>query len=148
MEELEKKVRGVLCDRKIGVKLKGKVHRTVVTPAMMYGAETWAIKKTEEKTLDVAEMGMLRWICAGTGRVKIWNEVIRGATGASKLSDKIQESRLRWYGHIMRRDEQYIRKREIEMEVQRTRRIGRLKQRWMDCIKDDLRSKGLTSDEV
>ena len=35
-----KKVSGVLCDKRIGVKLKGKVHKTVVRPAMMYGAET------------------------------------------------------------------------------------------------------------
>ena len=53
-----KKVSGVLCDRRVGIKLKGKVHKTVVRPAMMYGAETWAIKKTQEKKLDVAEMRM------------------------------------------------------------------------------------------
>ena len=29
---------------------------------MMYGAETWAVKKAQEKKLDVAEMRMLRWM--------------------------------------------------------------------------------------
>ncbi|XP_068238572.1 uncharacterized protein [Palaemon carinicauda] len=95
---------------------------------MMYGAETWAIKKTEEKKMDVAEMRMLRWMRRVTRR------------------DKIQENRLRWYGHVMRRDDQYIGKRVMEMEVRGARRIGRQKQ--MDCIKDDLRSKGLNGDEV
>ena len=33
-------VSGVLCDRKINVKIKGKMYRTVVRPALMYGAET------------------------------------------------------------------------------------------------------------
>ncbi|XP_068202087.1 uncharacterized protein [Palaemon carinicauda] len=58
------------------------------------------------------------------------------------ISNKTQESRLRWYGHVMRRDEQYIGRRVMEMEVQGTRRRGRPKRRWVDCIKEDLRSKG------
>ncbi|XP_068247984.1 uncharacterized protein [Palaemon carinicauda] len=58
--------------------------------------------------------------------------------GVEKLSDRIQESRLRWYGHVMRRDEQYIGRIVIEVEVQGTRRRGRPKRRWVDCIQDDL----------
>ncbi|XP_068233602.1 uncharacterized protein [Palaemon carinicauda] len=115
---------------------------------MMYAAETWAIKKTEEKKLDVAELRMLRWMCGVTRRDKIRNEVITGTTGVTKLSDKIQVSRLRCYGHIMRRDEQYIGRGLLEIEVQGTRNGGRPKRRWMDCIKDYLRSKGLTGVEV
>ena len=42
--------------------VKGKVYRTVVRPAMMYGAETWAVKKAQKKKLDVAETRRLRWI--------------------------------------------------------------------------------------
>ena len=44
-----KKMSGVLCNKRIGIKLKGKVHKTVVKPAMMYGAETWAIKRHKRK---------------------------------------------------------------------------------------------------
>ena len=84
-----KKVSGVLCDRRMGVKLKGKVHKAVVRPAMMYGAETWAIKKTQEKKLDVAEMRMLRWMCGVTRRDRIRNEVVRGTTKVRAISDKI-----------------------------------------------------------
>ena len=47
----------------MNVKIKGKVYRPVVRPALMYGAETWALKKTQEKKLEVAEMRMLRWMC-------------------------------------------------------------------------------------
>ena len=143
-----KKVSGVLCDKRIGVKLKGKVHKTVVRPAMMYGAETWAVKKTQEKKLDVAEMRMLRWMCGVTRRDKIRNETIRGTVKVREISDKIQESRLKWYGHVMRRDEQYVGRRVMEMDVQGRRRRGRPKRRWMDCISDDMRSKGLIGDEV
>ena len=143
-----KRVSGVLCDRRVGIKLKGKVHKTVVRPATMYGAETWAIKKTQEKKLDVAEMRMLRWMCGVTRRDKIGNEVIRGTSKIREISDTIQESRLRWYGHVMRKDEQYIGRRVMEMDIQGRRGRGRPKRRWMDCIRDNLRSKGLTGDEV
>ncbi|XP_068235723.1 uncharacterized protein [Palaemon carinicauda] len=105
---------------------------------MMYGAVTWAIKKTIVNKLDVAEMKMLRWMCGVKRRYRIWNEVIRGTIGVRELSDKIQESRLRWYGQVMRKYEQYIRRRVIEMEVQGTRRKGTPKRRWIDYFKDDL----------
>ena len=37
------------------MKIKGKVYRTVVRPAaLMYGAETWALKKAQKRKLEVA----------------------------------------------------------------------------------------------
>ena len=33
---------------------------------MVYGAETWAVKKAHEKKMEVAEMQMLRWMCGVT----------------------------------------------------------------------------------
>ena len=56
-----KRVSGELCDRRMNVKIKGKVYRTVVRPALMYGAETWALKKAQENKKEVAEMRMLQY---------------------------------------------------------------------------------------
>ena len=50
-----KKCSGVLCDKRMPVKLKGKVYRTVVRPAMLYGAETWATTKRQESRIEVNE---------------------------------------------------------------------------------------------
>ena len=57
---------GVLCDRRMKVKIKRQVYKTIVRPAMMYGAETWAVEKAHEKKMEVAEMKMLRWMCGVT----------------------------------------------------------------------------------
>ena len=79
----------------ISLRVKGKVYKTVVRPAMMYGAETWAVKKAQEKKLDVAEMRMLRWMSGVTKLDRIRNERIRGTTKVGEISKKVQESRLK-----------------------------------------------------
>ena len=73
-----KRVSRVLCDRKMSVRVKGKVYRTVVRPALVNGAERWAFKKAQEMKLELAEMRMLRWMCGVTKLDKIRNERIRG----------------------------------------------------------------------
>ena len=92
-----KKVSGILCDRRKRLRVKGNVYKTVVRPAMMYSAETWAVQKAQEKKLDVAEMRMLRWMSAVTKLDRIRNERIRGTTMVGEISKKVQESRLKWY---------------------------------------------------
>ena len=130
------------------VKIKGKVYKTIVRPAMVYGAETWAVKKAHEKKMEVAEMKMLRWMCAGVTRLdEIRNKKIRGSTKVAEISKKVQERRMRWYGHVTRRDEECVGKRVMGIEVQGSGR-GRPRKRWADCVKDDLREKGLSGEEV
>ena len=75
-----KSVSGILCDRIISLRVEGKVYKTVVRPAMIYGAETWAVKKVQEKKLDVAEMRLLKWMSGVTKLDRIRNERIRWAT--------------------------------------------------------------------
>ena len=137
----------MVCDRKISAKVKGKVYKTVVRPAMTYGAETWPIKKTQEKKMDVAEMRMLRWMCGVTRRDRIRNDLIRGTTKVTEVSKKLQERRLQWYGHVMRKDEEYVGRRMMRLEVEGRRGRGRPKTRWKDCIRRDLQEKGLTGEE-
>ena len=56
-----KKCCGVLCYRRMPVKLRGKVFKTVIKPEMLYGAETWATTKIQGKRIEVTEMRMLPW---------------------------------------------------------------------------------------
>ena len=71
-----KKCSGVLCDRRMPTKVKGKVYKTVIRPAMLYGAETWATTKRQEKRIEVTDMRMLRLMCGVTRKDKIRNEHI------------------------------------------------------------------------
>ncbi len=138
---------GVLCDKRINVRVKGKVYKTVVRPAMLFGAEAWASKKAQEEKLNVAEMKMLRWMCGVTKMDRIRNERIRGTVKVTEISKKVQERRLQWYGHVMRREENYVGRRTMSMEVEGTRGRGRPRRRWMDSVREDLRAKQLVGDE-
>ena len=57
---------GVLCDRRIPIKLKGKFYKTVIRPAMLYGIKGWAVKRKNIQKMTVVEMIMffligLKW---------------------------------------------------------------------------------------
>ena len=58
---------------------------------MMYGADTWAVKKAQEKKLDVAEMRMLRWKSGVTKLDRIRNERIRRTTKVGEISKKCRK---------------------------------------------------------
>ncbi|KAK3553533.1 hypothetical protein QTP70_004166 [Hemibagrus guttatus] len=99
-----RKVSGVLCDRKISARIKEKVYRTVVRPAMLYGLETVSLRKRQESELEVAELKMMRFSLGVTRLDRIRNEYIRGTAHVGRLGDKVREARLRWFGHVQRRE--------------------------------------------
>ena len=134
---------GVLCDKKIPVKLKGKVYKTAVRLAMLYGMETLPVKKANETRMNVTEMRMLRWMCGVSREDRIRNENIRGSVKVTELSKKMQEVRLKWYGHMMRRENNYVGRKVMEMDVPGRQRRGRPKKRWKDYVVEDMRAKSL-----
>ena len=91
---------------------------------------------------------MLRWAYGVTRLDKIRNENIRNEMKVTELHKKIQEKRLGWYGHLMRREEGHIGKRVLKMEVTGRRRRGRPERRWMDCVREDMKEKNLEERDV
>ena len=73
-----RKCSGMLCDKQIPLRLKRRVYKTGVRPAMINGAECWAISKKEEERLAVTEMGMLSWMCGITRKDRVENGLVRG----------------------------------------------------------------------
>ncbi|KAK3512281.1 hypothetical protein QTP70_003189 [Hemibagrus guttatus] len=112
-----RKVSGVLCDQKISARIKGKVYRTVVRPAMLYGLETVSLRKRQESELEVAELKMLRFSLGVTRLDRIRNEYIRGTAHVGRLGDKVREARLRWFGHVQRRDSGIQNTPNLEMMI-------------------------------
>ncbi|KAK3560425.1 hypothetical protein QTP86_008460 [Hemibagrus guttatus] len=67
-------------------------------------AETVSLRKRQESELEVAELKMLRFSLGVTRLDRIRNEYIRGTAHVGRLGDKVREARLRWFGHVQRRE--------------------------------------------
>ena len=67
---------GVICDRRVPARVKGKVYKVAVRPAMLYnyGLETVALTKRQEAEMEVEELKMLRFSLGVTRMDKIRNE--------------------------------------------------------------------------
>ncbi|KAK3569990.1 hypothetical protein QTP86_007894 [Hemibagrus guttatus] len=143
-----RKVSGVLCDQKISARIKGKVYRTVVRPAMLYGLETVSLRKRQESELEVAELKMLRFSLGVTRLDRIRNEYIRGTAHVGRLGDKVREARLRWFGHVQRRESEYIGRRMLDMKLPGRRQRGRPKRRYMDGINEDMKLVGASVEDA
>ena len=50
-----RRVSGVICDKRLPARVKGKVYSSVVRPAMVYGLETLAVTKKQVEEMEVAE---------------------------------------------------------------------------------------------
>ncbi|GJV97159.1 retrovirus-related pol polyprotein LINE-1 [Tanacetum coccineum] len=141
---------GVLCDRRIPLKLKGKFYRVTIRPAMLYGSECWPITKAQANRVEVAELRMLRWTSGKTMVDMIPNGVFRVELGVASIIDKMMEGGLRWFGHVKRRPQTAPVRRVEAMLVEGSRRRGRPKLRWEDRIKLDMKelllSEDMTSD--
>ncbi|PUZ74593.1 hypothetical protein GQ55_1G077500 [Panicum hallii var. hallii] len=102
-EDKWRQASGVLCDKKVPQRLKGKFYRTAIRPAMLYGAECWPTKRRHVQQLSVAEMCMLRWFCEHTRRDRVRNKEIRDKVRVAPIEEKLIQHRLRWFGHVQRR---------------------------------------------
>ncbi|XP_076949285.1 uncharacterized protein LOC143621880 [Bidens hawaiensis] len=139
---------GVLCDKRFPTKLKGKFYRVAIRLAMLYGTDCWAIKKAHTRKLEVTEMRMLRWMCGNTRSDRIRNDVFRERLGVANISDKIREGRLRWFGHVKRRQTTDLVRSVENITIEGRRGRDRPKLNWDETIKHDLINLRLSEDMV
>ena len=143
-----RRVSGVICDRRLPARVKEKVYSSVIRPAMVYGLETVAVKKKQVEEMEVAEMKMLRFAMGVTRKDKIRIEHIRSTVKVKRLGMKMRDGRLRWYGHVMRRDQEYVGRKMMEMELPGKSRRGRPKRRFLDVVKEDMEEVGAKETDV
>ena len=84
---------------------------------MIYGSETWAVNAEQEAKLERAEMRMVRWMCGVSLREKKTNAELRESMGIEKISDIMRRSRLRWMGHVLRKEGNDWVKKSMEVVV-------------------------------
>ena len=124
------------------------MYSSVVRPAIVYGLETVAVAKKQVKKMGVAEMKMLRFAMGVTRKNKTGNEYIKGTVKVERLGMKMSEGRLKWYGHVMRRDREYVGRKMIEMELPGKKKRGRPKRRFLNLVKEDMWEVGAKETDV
>src|SRR6218665_1459035 len=131
-------------------KTKIKIYETMIQPIFLYGSECWTMRKLDEKRILAAEMSW-PWRIAGvrpTRLHKIRNDDIRQALcSQTTLLDKVVQRRLRWFGHVERMSIIRIPNNALHARVERKRNKGRPRLRWIDNVKEDIESIGMTLSE-
>ena len=133
------KLSRVITGKKMPRNLKVKLYMTVVRPVLLYGAEVWTIGKKEERMLEATEMRMLRRIRGVTLKDRMRSNDIRKELRIENIKDKVRETRMRWFGHVVRMDDKNTVKQTMLMAVPGKRPRGRPRKRWRENIKEDLR---------
>jgi hypothetical protein len=144
-----RKMSAILCDKRAPLKVKGRIHMRVVQPAMLYGMETVPLGSRHVAAFEVAERKMCRWARGLTRYDHVRNVDIEKKLQIDKsISTRLQISRLRWYGHVKRREDNYMCKRVLEMAPPGKRKRGRPKLRWIDSVRQDMKTVGAQETDV
>ena len=118
----------------------GNVFKTIIRPAMTYVSECWTVKKKDENKLNSAEMRMFRWARGKTRLDHIRNEDIRKEAHVKSVETFLENKRLKWFGHCLRRERNHIcAKSLVRLEVSGRRSRGRPKKTWRDNIPGDMK---------
>ena len=96
------KVANITKSRKASMNVKRKVHNEYVSPVMVYGSETWALKKAHMELQSVAQRKMERIMLGITLHDHKRNAWIRHQTGVNDIIDFIKKGIHGWAGHIAR----------------------------------------------
>ena len=110
----------------------------MVFPVVMYGCESWTIKKAECRRIDAFELWCWRrllrapWTARGSNQ-SILKEISPGIS----LEGMMLKLKLQWFGHLMRRVDS-LEKTLMLGGIGGRRRKGRQRMRWLDGITDSM----------
>ena len=133
----------ILTMRGTSLKVKGKIYKACVQSVMMYGSETWAMKVEDTQKLKRTEASMMRRMCGVSLKKHLSNKALRGRLGIDCVSDLVRRSRLRWFGHVVRKDDQQWVRKCMDFKVDGSAGRGRPRKSWLECVNDDMKKFGL-----
>ena len=110
----------------------------MVFPVVMYGCESWTVKKAEPQRIDAFELWCWRKLLrvpwtAGRSNQSILKEISPGCS----LEGRMLKLRLQYFGHMMGTDDSFEKTLMLE-EIEDRRRRGRQRMRWLDGITDSM----------
>ena len=122
------------------ITLPTKVHlvKAMVFPVVMYGCESWTVKKTECRRIDAFELWCWRrfWRVAWTAR-RSSQSILKQISPGYSLEGLMLKLKLQYFGHLMRRVDS-LEKTLMLGGIGGRRRRGRQNMRWLDGITDSM----------
>ena len=119
------------------ITLPTKVHlvKATVFPGVMYGCQSWTIKKAERWRIDAFELWCWRrlWIPPWTAR-RSNQSILKEMSPEYSLEELILKLKLQYFGHLMRRTDSL--KKTLTLRKTEHRRRGWPRLRWLDGITD------------
>lgn len=111
-----------------------KFYKTMATPLLLYGSETWVNTKRIQNKIQSAEMTFLRRTKGCTRSDRFRNEDIREELHIFSMNGRIKEHRDRWFQHINRMEDTRLPKLLLNYKATGRRDVGRPKGRWRDKL--------------
>ena len=118
------------------ITLSTKVHlvKAMVFPVVMYGSESWTVKKAEHQRIGAFEMWCWRRLLRVPWTVRRSNQsILKEISPGCSLEGLMLKLQVQYFGHLMRRVD------SLEMTLMRggiggRRRRGQQRMRWLDGI--------------
>ena len=114
------------------------VTKAVVFPVVMYGCESWTIKKAEHRRIDAFELCCWRRLLRVPWTARRSNQsILKEISPGCSLEGLMLKLKLQYFGHLMRRAGSFE-KTLMLGKVEGRRRRGQQRMRWLDAITDSM----------
>ena len=126
----------ILKSRDITLSTKVCLVKAMVFPVVMYGCESWTMKKTERRRIDAFELWCWRRLLRVPWTARTSNQsILKEISPGCSLEGLMLKLKLQYFGHLMRRADSFE-KTLMLGEIEGRRRRGRQRMRWLDGITD------------
>ena len=122
------------------ITLPTKVHlvKAMVFPVVMYGCESWTIKKAECQRIDAFELWCWRRLLRVPWTARKSNQsIVKEISPEYSLEGLMQKLKLQYFGHLMRRTDSFE-KTLMLGKIEGMRRRGQQRMRWLDGVTDSM----------
>src|SRR5437899_398898 len=141
-------LRMLLTARGASLRVKEKIYRACVQRVLVYGSETWPMKVNDMQRLVRTENSMVRWMSGVTLKDRRSSEKLRCGLGIEGVEEVVRRGRLRWFGHVERKEaDDWVSKCRNLVVVGGVRK-GRPRKTWMECVKEDMDECGLKKEDA
>ena len=125
---------GILKSRDITLTTKVHLVKAMVFPVVMYGCESWAIKKAERRKTDAFELWCWRRLLRVPWTTRRSNQsILKEISPGCSLEGLMLKLKLQYFGHLMQRTDSFEKTLMLgKIEGRRIR--GRQRMRWLDGI--------------